>query len=326
MHQLKPFRIAVSDKLTRSICKLVAAAVLTLSVPLSANAEGLIPLRIAYAGVISWLPAMIAKDRGFFEKNGLDVTMTKFTQIANLPGTVGKQFDIAATTASDTLYAAANGINLAAVLANTLETSATKSYQVLVREDSPIKSPKDLAGKRIAGPGAGSIMHVSLLDWVKKDGGATDGIIQAEVPFPNMADQLKAGRIDAAEQLEPFVGAMLKSGFRSLGDPLLSVADPILFTFWISDADWANKNKDTITRYRKSLEEGLDVIKNDPNAAKDVLAKYTGLPAPVVASIPFPAYSFKIEPAQLAAWQKMMTEQGAPVGKLDVSKLVVTPQ
>lgn len=299
---------------------------LGLAEPLQAVGQEKIPLRVAYAGVISWLPAMIAKDKGFFDKNGLDVTMTRFTQVANLPGTVGKQFDIAATTPSDMLYAAASGINVAAVLANTLETSATKSYQVLVRDDGPIKSARDLAGKRVAGPGAGSIMHVSLLEWVRKDGGATDGIVHAEVPFPNMADQLKAGRVDAVEQLEPFVGAMLKAGFRSLGDPLLSVSDPTLFTFWMSDADWARQNRAAIDKYRAAMEEALEVIKSDPESARAVLAKYTGLPASIVATIPFPAYNFRLDPAQLRVWQKLIGAQGHPLGELDLGKLIVSPE
>ena len=307
-----------------AIGALVAASLI--SAPLAASAQEKVPVRIPYIGVISWLPAMIAKEHGIFDKNGLDVTMTRVTQIANLPGTVGKQFDIAPTTASDMLYAAANGINLAAVLGNTIETGATKSYQVLVSADSPIKIAKDIAGKRVAGPGAGSIMHISLLEQVKKEGGATDEIILAEVPFPNMADQLKAGRVDAVEQLEPFVGGMLKAGFRTIGDPLLWVSDPILFTFWIADADWARKNKSVLAKYRKSLDEALTVIKNDPEAARAILVKYTGLPAPVVAMIPFPAYQFTIKPAELAVWQKLMTGQGLPVGKLDVNNLVVTPE
>ncbi|HYV25937.1 MAG TPA: ABC transporter substrate-binding protein, partial [Candidatus Eisenbacteria bacterium] len=168
-----------------------------------AQSQNKIPLRVAYTGVITWLPAMIAKEDGIFDKNGLDVTMTRFTQIANLPPTLGKQFDLAPTTAPDMLNAVASGINLAAVVGNTYESSEKKSYEVLVQEGSAIKSPKDLAGKRIAGPGVGSVMHVALIDWVKKDGGDPSGILGVEVPFPNMADQLKAGRVDAVEQLQP---------------------------------------------------------------------------------------------------------------------------
>jgi NitT/TauT family transport system substrate-binding protein len=290
----------------------------------AANAQAKVPLRVAYVGVITWLPAMIAKENGLFDKNGLDVTMTRFTQIANLPGTLGNQFDLAPTTAPDMLNAVASGINLAAAVGNTLESSDTQSYEVLVRDDSPIKSPKDLSGKRIAGPGVGSVMHVALINWVKADGGDANGIVGVEVPFPNMADQLKAGRVDAVEQLQPFVGAMRAAGFRSLGDPLLKIADPVLFTFWIADADWARSHKDVLKKFRDSLSEGLEVIRRDPEHARAVLSKYTGLPAAVVAKIPFPGYHFNVAPKDLDVWVKLMVGQGQPVGKLDTSRLVVT--
>jgi len=310
--------------LRRLIVGALAAAALLLQAGEPTSAQQKTPLRVAYTKVITWLPVMIAKDEGLFDKNGLDVTLTPFTQIANLPGTLGKQFDIAPTTAPDMLNAVANGINLAAVAGETIETSANKAYQVLVRADSGINSPKDLTGKRIAGPGVGSVMHVVLVDWVKRDGGDPSGIVGVEVPFPNMMDQLKAGRVDAVEQLEPFVGVMLANGFKSLGDPLLSISDPILFPYWIADADWARANRGVIGKFTASLSAALQIIKSDEKKARAILAKYTGLPDAVIARIPIPHYDFGIAPEQLEPYQKLMVRQGYPVDKLDMKKLVIT--
>jgi ABC-type nitrate/sulfonate/bicarbonate transport system substrate-binding protein len=292
----------------------------------SAQAQQKIPLQVAYTAVITWLPVMVAKDEGIFEKNGLDVTLTRFTNIANLPGAVGKQFNLAPTTAPDMLNAVASGLNLVAVAGETIESSSSKSYQVLVRADGSVKSPKDLAGKRVAGPGVGSVMHVALIDWVKKDGGDPSGITGIEVPFPNMADQLKAGRVDAVEQLEPFVGAMLGAGFKSLGDPLLGIADPVLFPFWMADGDWARANRATLKKFVNSLDDGLKIIKCDEAKARKILAKYSGLPDQIIARIPIPTFAFGIKPEQLEVWRKVMVEQKHPVDKLDMNRLVVTPE
>src|SRR5262249_5042788 len=49
----------------------------------SAPAQQKIALRVAYIPVITWLPVLIAKDEGFFDANGLDVTFTKFPNIVN---------------------------------------------------------------------------------------------------------------------------------------------------------------------------------------------------------------------------------------------------
>ena len=304
----------------------VVAIGLALAAPPSA-AQQKIELRVAYIPVVTWLPLLVANDNGVFEKNGLSVTLTKFPNITNLPQALGKQFDFVPTTAPDLLNAVASGLNIAAVAGETVETAANKSFQVIVRADSGIASPKDLVGKRIASPGVGSVMHIAVLHWVKNAGGDPSTITGVEVPFPNMVDQLKAGRIDAAEPLEPFVSQMLASGeFKSLGDPLLAVADPVLFPFWIADADWARAHRDVLKRWVASLEGGLQIIKNDDKTARAVLAKYSGLPEAVVSKIPLPEFSFKITPAQLDVWRKVMVEQGRPLDKLDINKIVVTAE
>jgi NitT/TauT family transport system substrate-binding protein len=304
-----------------------AALCLSLAIATApAQAQQKVELRVPSVPLITWLPFFMAVDTGVLEKHGIGVTLTKFPNIADLPGTVGKQFDLVPTTAPDFLNAVAAGLNLAAVAGETVETSHNKSFQVLVRPDSDIKGPQDLAGKRIAGPGTGSVMHVALLYWVKLNGGTPDGIVGVQVPFPNMKDQLKAGRVDAVESLEPFVGPMLAEGYKSIGDPLLAVADPVLFPFWIADADWARKNRDVLKRFTASLEGGLAEMRKDDKKAREVLAKYSGLPEPVVAKIPLPEYDFGITPAAIDVWRKVMISQGRPLQDLDVSKLVVTGQ
>jgi ABC-type nitrate/sulfonate/bicarbonate transport system substrate-binding protein len=283
-------------------------------------------LRVAYIPVVTWLPALVAKEEGIFEKHGLDVTFTKFPTLVNLPGTLGRQFDLVPTTAPDLLNAVASGLNLAAVAGETLETSKNKSFQVLVRADSGINSAKDLTGKRIASPGVGSVMHVALLYWVRKEGGDPDRIIGVEAPFPAMMDQLKSGRVDAVEQLEPFVGQMLAAGFKSIGAPLLAIADPVLFPFWIADATWARNNRGVLKRWVASLEAGLQVINSDEPKARRILATYSGLPEAIVARIPLPHFDFTISPQQLDVWRNVMVSQGFPLKNLDMSRMVVTPE
>jgi NitT/TauT family transport system substrate-binding protein len=301
-------------------------AVWLMAPPGVAQAQQKTALRVAYIPVVTWLPALVAKEDGIFEKNGLDVTFTKFPNLINLPGTLGKQFDLAPSTAPDLLNAVANGLNIAAVAGETFETSANKSFQVIVKPDSGINTIKDLAGKRVAGPGVGSVMHVALLYQVAKEGGDPSTVIGLEAPFTAMFDQLKSGRVDAVEPLEPFVGQMLGAGYKSIGDPLLAVADPVLFPFWIADADWARANRDVLKRWVASLQEALESIKADETKARKILATYSGLPDAVVARIPLPHYEFHITPNDLDVWRNVMVSQGLPLKNLDINRVVVTAQ
>ncbi len=291
-----------------------------------AQAQQKTALRVAYIPVVTWLPALVAKEDGIFEKNGLDVTFTKFPNLINLPGTLGKQFDLAPSTAPDLLNAVANGLNIAAVAGETFETSSNKSFQVIVKPDSGINTIKDLAGKRVAGPGVGSVMHVALLYQVAKEGGDPSTVIGLEAPFTAMFDQLKSGRVDAVEPLEPFVGQMLGAGYKSIGDPLLAVADPVLFPFWIADADWARANRDVLKRWVTSLQGALESIKADEAKARKILATYSGLPDAVVTRIPLPHYEFHITPDELDVWRNVMVSQGLPLKNVDINRVVVTAQ
>jgi NitT/TauT family transport system substrate-binding protein len=304
----------------------VASVVLTCIAAgaLPAAAQEKTKIRAAYVPVATWLPLWVAKDKGVFERNGLDVSLTSFPILALLPPTVGKQFDLAPTTAPDLLNAVASGLKLVAVAGGTVETSANQSYQVMVRPDSGIASPKDLNGKRIGTSAIASVMHVADLHWLKANGADPGSIVPVEVPFTSMMDQLKAGRVDAVEALQPFVGQMLAAGYKSLGDPLLAVGDPVLFPFWMAETGWANANRAVIKKWIASLEEALGMITSDDAMAREVLAKYTNLPAAVVARIPYPAYQFSIKPEQLAVWKNVLVQQGKPLTAVDVNALVVS--
>jgi ABC-type nitrate/sulfonate/bicarbonate transport system substrate-binding protein len=207
-------------RISRSLAVLVASVSLGSHFIAAATAAQLTPVRAAYIPVVSWLPAWVAKDKGFFEKNGLDVTLSVTQNLSVLPGTLGRQFDFAPSTPPDLIKAVLGGIDVVAVAGQGIETKDNPSTHLIVRKDSAITSIQDLKGKVIATPTLGAIIHVSVLDNLKKNGIDPASIRAVEVPFPNMADQLKAGNVDAVESLEPFAGQLLAAGNRSLGDPL----------------------------------------------------------------------------------------------------------
>jgi NitT/TauT family transport system substrate-binding protein len=273
---------------------------------------------------VTWLPLLVAKDMGYFEQRGLDVAYTRVPSILNLPATLGHQFEIAPTTAPDFLNAVAGGLNIVAVAGESLETSGNKSFLLITRSDGGVKSIRDLAGRRVASPGVGSVMHIAVLYSLKKQGLDPATVAGMELPFPAMMDQLKAGHVDAVEQLEPFAGQMLQKGYVSLGDPLLEIADPVLFPFWIADGAWARAHAGALLRWVAALEDSRRFILANEATARGILAKYSGLPAQVIAGVPIPEYDFNITPAQLETWRGVLVSLGRPLQNLEVGRIVVT--
>jgi len=288
-----------------------------------ATAAQLTPVRAAYIPVVSWLPAWVAKEKGLFEKNGLDVTLSVTQNLSVLPGTLGRQFDFAPSTPPDLIKAVLAGIDVVAVAGQGIETKDNPSTHLIVRKDSAITSMQDLKGKVIATPALGAIIHVSVLHGLKKNGIDPASIRAVEVPFPNMPDQLKAGNVDAVEALEPFAGQLLAAGNRSLGDPLLSVSDEVLYTFWISERKWAADNHAVIDAWVVSLNQAKEFMDANPQEARAILAKYTKLPEAVVQKIPFVAYRFSLDPRDFAVWVNVLKDLGQITRSIDENSLVM---
>ena len=291
---------------------------------LAAQDKPLTPVRAAYVPVATWLPAWVALDKGIFAKHGLAVTLSPIQNLSLLPGTVGRQFEFAASTPTDLIKAVAGGLDVVATAGEAIEVKSNPTTQVIVRKESGIKSAADLKGKAIAAPTLGAVIHVATLYWLKKNGVDPASIRGVEVPFPNMGDQLKAGNVDAVEALEPFAGALLAAGNVSLGDPLLAAGDEVLFPFWISDGTWARANGPVIKAWIEALTEAQGYMNANPADTRAILAKYSRLPPEVVAKVPLPTYRFTIKPDELGVWIDVLKDLGQLSVPVDKAKIVVT--
>jgi NitT/TauT family transport system substrate-binding protein len=309
----------------RAACVLLSTLALVPVAPVVAQAptDKPVAVRAAYIPVITWLPAWVAKEKGFFAKHNLDVTLSVAQNLSILPGTVGKQFEFAPSTAPDLLKAVSSGLDVVAVAASVFETEDNPSTQLMVSKESGITSAKDLSGKLIATPTIGGVIHVSVLYWLKKNGVDPASIRAVEVPFPNMADQLKAKRVDAVEAVEPFVGALKAAGNVALTAPLLSAGKEVLFPFWISSGDWARNNRATVSAWKASLDDAIAFIKENPEEARKIVAQYTKLPEPVVKATPFPTYRTAITVKDIDVWANVLRDVGQLTTPVDPAKLVV---
>lgn len=301
---------------------LVGGSVLLSSQGASQAAD--IPLRVAYVPTASLLPAYVAKERDFFKANGLAVTMTPTFNSSLLPATLGLQSDIAISTQADLLKSAASGLDVVAICGETIETTANHYIELIVRKDSGITKITDLKGKVIATPTMGAGMHTATLYWLRKNGIDASAVRAVEVPFPNMADQLKSGRVDAVEATQPFVSNMLAAGNVTLGDPNLHISDPALGSLWIAKGAWARDNRKVISAWIASLNMAIAFIGSNPAQARVILGKYTHLPKPVVQNMRIPHYQTALVPSQLDVWIKILVEMKQLAHPLDAEKLIVT--
>lgn len=267
-------------------------------------------IRIAYLGVASWLPAMVAEEQGFFEEEGLDVESEIITNLATLPGAMGRQFDIASTTIPDVLNAQDNGIKIDVVAGEAWETPKNSIVRLVARKGSGIEELADLEGKKLGAGTLGGNIHPATLYWLKNEGVDLGKIDISEVVFPQQPAQMEAGTVDAVEALEPFATAMVAAGAKDLGSPLLAVDDRLSISSWMSDSKWAEENSDTIDSFVAALEKAAVFIEENEDEARQILQERTDLPEEVAKSVKFPEFAFELSDSDKQSWQDVMSAVG----------------
>lgn len=282
-------------------------------------------VRVAYLPTTTALPAMVAKDKGFFADHKLDVKLTLAPNISRLPGTLGRQFDLAMGTQPDLIRAASNGLDVVEASGDTLDTKSNPTVLLITGRDSGITDVSQLAGKTIGSPSLSGNIHAAVLYQLKRKGVDPAKVRTMEASSPNLPDLLRAHRVDAVEALQPWAGQLLQGGAVSLGDPFRAVGDPVTTVFWMAQGSWARSHRDVVERWVAALEDAKGSIKRDPAGARKILRKYTELPAPVAQKIPLPTYSFKIQPGDIEKWVAVLRSVGQFKGSVDPDKLVLSP-
>jgi ABC-type nitrate/sulfonate/bicarbonate transport system substrate-binding protein len=125
---------------------LLVASGATMSRSVQAQAARPVKLTLPWLANGSTLFTYVAKNQGFFKKRGLDVTISRgFGSVAAAQAVGAGEFDFGFVFAGGVILGAARGLPLAGL--STLGYDATMG--IAVRADSPIKTPKDLEGKKI---------------------------------------------------------------------------------------------------------------------------------------------------------------------------------
>ena len=190
-----PLSFFSSPRLVRSLASLGAAAGLALA---ATCAAAQVPVKLVlnwkYEGPQAWF--FVAQDKGYFKAEGLDVQIDQGEgSAASIPkvaagayqagfGDLNALIDLASKRPADAPVAVYMIYN-------------TPPFTLVVKQDSPIKAPKDLEGKTIGGPANDGALKLfpAFAKLAKVDA--------AKVTITNMAPNLREqmltrGQIDAA--------------------------------------------------------------------------------------------------------------------------------
>jgi NitT/TauT family transport system substrate-binding protein len=229
------------------------ALVLALS-PLSASAQETLRIGVSVRNVVL-MPYYFAKDKGFFEKEGLRAEIIQIRSNLQVAGLVSGELDFM------------SGVGTA--IEATRKGVALKVLAVLYRaplfslvSGSAITRPKDLEGKKVGVSRIGSESHNGAV-WML----AHNGVDVKKVTFIQTGSTivsmigLQQGSLEASVLSPPFTGEMVVQGFKVLAKTGDAVESP--FNGVATSQDKARSRPERIRKGLKAMLESFRRIKQD---------------------------------------------------------------
>jgi NitT/TauT family transport system substrate-binding protein len=257
-----------------------------------------------------------AKDEGFFEDAGLDVTLQPISGgPVGIQTTVAGEIDCSFANTIATVVAQTSGVPVTmAVLSSAL---GDESNLIVVREDSPIRSIEDLDGATIGVNTTNNIGDVAFYNLL--DGKGIDIDVQfVEVPFGEMIDGVKGGSIDATHVPEPFRSAALAAGLRPVADLTEKPNEDLPAAAFVCGDQFVQKNPNTTRAFAEALyAAGADMVDREADV-RSWLPGVAGVPEAVAQNMKLPTYFSEPEPDQVQRLVDLLDGQGLLHGDYDM--------
>lgn len=267
-----------------------------------------------YSAVSDFASIFLAADEGMFARRGLDVEL-KFIPLnpTITPGIESGSLQVGGPTPTSYLQSIEGGLDHVVLGGGGVLSKTYTELGLVARAGTGLRSAKDCIGKKIGVPGIGALLHVTFLQWLRMNGVDARQVSFVEAPFPQHADLLRGGSIDAVVTGGPFMARIIDSGagyVASFYTTFLPEGYPTILH--AAKRDWVEKNPAAVKAFRDSLGEATAFMlqaKNDATVRAS-LAKYLKLPAPVAAKMQISPPGPVVTVKQLKWWADLMLEQG----------------
>ena len=201
------------------------------------------------------MPFFVAKERGFFREEGLDVELIVMQAIQTIQATLGNSTQFASATGS-AVSSAVRGADIRVILAVT----DRPSFDLIAQPN--ITSVQQLRGKKIGTGGVGSLAEILARRILEVNGVRPEEVaILATGPSHVTYLSLKAKVIDAAPLQMPLTFTAQDEGFRKLvdaGDVYRAVQGGLAAT-----KTMLSEQPELVTKVVRAMMRAIRLIKSD---------------------------------------------------------------
>jgi NitT/TauT family transport system substrate-binding protein len=281
----------------RAFTAVSATAAFAAAFALGGTARADDPVKLAAIAVDPASEAFYAVERGSFAKAGIDVTLTVLPNAGTIAAAmIGGTIDVGLIDVVSLANAHIRGVPLVFLAPAGVSTSDHPSNALMVAKTSPLKTGKDFSGKIVATASLRNINQVVTETWIDHTGGDAKSVKFIELPYLSMAGALRAGTIDAASTVEPWLTAT-HGEFRVVPTSDGGLGDRYMVSGWAARTDWIAAHLDIARKFAVVMRGEASWANANPKLSEPILAKYAKIAPDVLATMGRVAYGERLEPA-----------------------------
>ncbi|MFI0444150.1 ABC transporter substrate-binding protein [Actinomadura sp. 6N118] len=276
-------------------------------------------LPIAYAA-----PVYLAQQKGWFKEEGLTVKTEVFAGgAAALPKLMGGQIDMMVSNHVSAIATTAKGQKLR--ILGEIDLGVEKELPVLVAKDSPIHTPADLKGKKIALNTVRNLGELTVTSALATAGVDVkkDKVQFVEAPFPTMVGLLEKKSVDAIWVAEPFLtDAQKKLGARTVLDSLTGATKDLPLDGYVATDAFVKKNPKTVAAFKRAIARAQALAAQDRNAVINILPSFAKIDKNTASSIVIGPFVTSTSETRLQRVADLMLKYGFIDQQFDVKTML----
>jgi NitT/TauT family transport system substrate-binding protein len=289
------------------------------------SAGGTTKVKIGVIPIVDVAPIYLGLQQGFFAAEGLEVTLeTAQGGAAIVPGVVSGQYQFGFSNTTSLLLAGSKGLPLKVVASGVASTGELgKDFGgVIVKAGSPIKSAKDLAGKRVAVNTLKNINTTTVNKVVQDAGGDPSTIQYVELAFPDIVSAVAKGDVDAGQVVEPFLTIATGQGDRQVTSNYAATDPDLTVGMYFTAQQYVAQSPKVVSGFTAAMTKSLEYASSHPDEARASLATYTKIEPAVQKSLVLPRWPATVDRDSVQLLADLATKDGLITKQPDLGALL----
>jgi NitT/TauT family transport system substrate-binding protein len=288
-----------------------------------AEEGGLRPVTIGTQPIVDSAPLYLGVDQGFFEDEGIDLTIESASGGAVVvPSVVSGDYQFGRGNVLSTMIAVDQGLPLTCIT-NANSTAGNPDFgAVVVPADSPIQSMADLAGRTVSVNTLNNIGDTTIRAVVENAGGDPQAVEFVEIPFPDAPAALQSGQVDAAWILDPFLTEAVDAGARVLSYNFSDFHPELDISCVFTSQQQMQEDPELVAAFQRAMNRSLEFSQQNPEEVRRITGTYTEIDPAVLERIVIPTFRTDFSREAMELLGAKATEYGTLSKEPDLDQLL----